>query len=641
MNTYLFLLAIVIAGTPASNHVGRTMSPSESQTAAVYPENTEYRWAGNDSIRCKTGGKWYIESIYGQGRTCAGKDKTDTIAEAIRKLSEGGMVYGQSVSRNEFGIDGGIFHSHNGRMTAFYRKDETAVTEFPLLDITTRTGSLKSIRYPMNGMASEKVSVGIYRHSDSSIIWLGINDFSEERYITNLSWSPDDSRIYAQIVDRAQHNVHLNVYNTADGSFAGTLLTEHNDAWVEPYEPVHFITNELFIYATDNRDGYKSLYLCNGSGIIKRLVAAEADVNYAGLSTSGNSRKGKASLFYTTAEFSPIENHLMKMEINWNGHNVRTGKPQRLTTEEGWHDILMSPDCSHFIDKWSSFNFPGAARIADAEGKTARELYTASNPLDGYMVPEIEYGTVKSADGIYDNYYRFFKPADFDPSKKYPLIVYVYGGPHSQMVKNKWLGSVRMWEMAMAQRGYAVYVQDNRGTSNRGSAFEKAINRQCGKAEMEDQIAGLDDLLERCPWIDRDRIGVHGWSYGGFMTISLAVNHPEYFKVAVAGGPVIDWKWYEVMYGERYMDTAESNPEGFSATSLIGRAKDLKAKLLICQGAIDNTVVWQHSLNFVQDCICNGVQLDYFPYPVSEHNMRGKARLHLYEKITDYFVTKL
>lgn len=641
MNTYLFLLAIVIAGTPASNHVGRTMSPSESQTAAVYPENTEYRWAGNDSIRCKTGGKWYIESIYGQGRTCAGKDKTDTVAEAIRKLSEGGMVYGQSVSRNEFGIDGGIFHSHNGRMTAFYRKDETAVTEFPLLDITTRTGSLKSIRYPMNGMASEKVSVGIYRHSDSSIIWLGINDFSEERYITNLSWSPDDSRIYAQIVDRAQHNVHLNVYNTADGSFAGTLLTEHNDAWVEPYEPVHFITNEFFIYATDNRDGYKSLYLCNGSGIIKRLVAAEADVNYAGLSTSGNSRKGKASLFYTTAEFSPIENHLMKMEINWNGHNVRTGKPQRLTTEEGWHDILMSPDCSHFIDKWSSFNFPGAARIADAEGKTARELYTASNPLDGYMVPEIEYGTVKSADGIYDNYYRFFKPADFDPSKKYPLIVYVYGGPHSQMVKNKWLGSVRMWEMAMAQRGYAVYVQDNRGTSNRGSAFEKAINRQCGKAEMEDQIAGLDDLLERCPWIDRDRIGVHGWSYGGFMTISLAVNHPEYFKVAVAGGPVIDWKWYEVMYGERYMDTAESNPEGFSATSLIGRAKDLKAKLLICQGAIDNTVVWQHSLNFVQDCICNGVQLDYFPYPVSEHNMRGKARLHLYEKITDYFVTKL
>lgn len=641
MNTYLFLLAIVIAGTPASNPGGRTLSPSESQTAAVYPKNTEFRWAGNDSIKYRTNGKLYIESLSGQGRTPAGRAKADTVADAIKKLGGGGMVYGQSVSRNEFGIDGGIFHSHNGTMTAFYRKDETAVTEFPLLDITTRTGSLKSIRYPMNGMASEKVGTGIYRHADASVIWLQVNDFTEERYITNLSWSPDDSRIYAQVVDRAQHNVHLNAYNTADGSFAGTVLTEHNDAWVEPYEPVHFLNDELFIYATDNRDGYKSLYLCNGSGIIKRLAVTESDVKYAGLSTTGNTRKGKASLFYTTAEFSPIENHLMKMEISWNGKKVKTGKPQRLTGEKGWHDILMSPDCRHFIDRWSSFNFPGAARIADTDGKTVRELYTATNPLKEYSTPEIEYGTVKSADGIYDNYYRFFKPAGFDPSKKYPLIVYIYGGPHSQMVRNKWLGSVRMWEMAMAQRGYAVYVQDNRGTSNRGSAFEKAINRRCGKAEMEDQISGLDELLQRCPWIDRERIGVHGWSYGGFMTISLAVNYPDYFKVAVAGGPVIDWKWYEVMYGERYMDTVESNPDGFAATSLIGRAKDLKAALLICQGAIDNTVVWQHSLNFVQDCISHGIQLDYFPYPTSEHNMKGKARLHLYEKITDYFVSKL
>ena len=193
-----------------------------------------------------------------------------------------------------------------------------------------------------------------------------------------------------------------------------------------------------------------------------------------------------------------------------------------------------------------------------------------------------------------------------------------------------------MWEMLMAQKGYVVYVQDNRGTSNRGAAFEKAINRQCGQAEMADQVAGLRELMKQ-PWVDAERIGVHGWSYGGFMTISLMTNYPDIFKVGVAGGPVIDWKWYEVMYGERYMDTQATNPDGFAKTSLINKAADLKGKLLICQGAIDNTVVWQHSLSFVQECIANGVQLDYFPYPRSEHNVRGIWRVHLMDKVTDYF----
>lgn len=203
------------------------------------------------------------------------------------------------------------------------------------------------------------------------------------------------------------------------------------------------------------------------------------------------------------------------------------------------------------------------------------------------------------------------------------------------------MGQIRAWEVRMAQLGYFVYVQDNRGTSNRGAAFEKAINRACGQAEMADQMAGLNALLDRCPWLDRERIGVHGWSYGGFMTISLFTNYPDVFKVALAGGPVIDWKWYEVMYGERYMDTPETNPEGFELTSLMNQTQNVHGKLLICQGAIDNTVVWEHSLSFVQKCIMEGVQLDYFPYPCDEHNMKGKARDHLYDKITGWFTEYL
>ena len=204
------------------------------------------------------------------------------------------------------------------------------------------------------------------------------------------------------------------------------------------------------------------------------------------------------------------------------------------------------------------------------------------------------------------------------------------------MVNDTWLGQVRMWELYMAQHGYIVYVQDNRGTENHGAEYEKVIHKYCGQAEMADQMVGIE-ALKALPYVDRDKIGVHGWSYGGYMTISLMTNYPETFKVGVAGGPVIDWKWYEVMYGERYMENAESNPDGFRTTSLLGKAKDLKGKLLICQGAIDNTVVWEHSLSFIRECIKNNVQVDYFPYPCAEHNVFGKDRVHLMDKVTMYF----
>jgi len=315
---------------------------------------------------------------------------------------------------------------------------------------------------------------------------------------------------------------------------------------------------------------------------------------------------------------------------------AKFSKPQRLTIEEGWHNVSISPDFKQFIDSWSSYDVPRKTAVKSTDGKSSRILFEAANPLKDFAQCEMEFGTVKSADGKFDNYYRLYKPLNFDPSKKYPLIVYVYGGPHSQMVTDTWLGGVRMWEMLMAQKGYVVYVQDNRGTSNRGAEFEKAINRRCGQAEMADQMKGIEMLLEK-PWVDPERIGVHGWSYGGFMTISLMTNHPDIFKVGVAGGPVIDWKWYEVMYGERYMDTESTNPDGFAATSLINKAKNLQGKLLICQGAIDNTVVWEHSLSFVQECIEDNIQLDYFPYPRSEHNVFGDWRIHLMDKVTDYF----
>lgn len=543
------------------------------------------------------------------------------------------ITYGQSVSRNEFGIGEGIYWSPSGRRIAFYRKDESRVTDFPILDIKTRTGELVTFKYPMNGMASEHVTLGVFDMEKGTTVYLKVNDFDDERYLTNISWSPDDKYVFIQVLDRSQHHMHLNMYNALTGEFVRNILNEDNDAWVEPYAHLEFVEGTYqFVYSTDNRDGYKNLYLCDTLGTVRRLAQTDAEMEYV-------ANDGRY-IYYNSAEVSPVESHLFRVEVRQSRKQelskARIGAPQRLTEAEGWHRISMAPGCKYFLDSYSSWNVPSVVELRSADGRLVRSVFVSEDPLEGYRTGEVRFGTVKSADGQYDNYYRMFLPAGFDPSKKYPVILYVYGGPHSQMVTDTWLGSVRMWEMLMAQKGYIVYVQDNRGTEHRGAAFEKAINRQCGQVEMADQMVGID-WLRSLPYVDADRIGVHGWSYGGFMTISLITNYPDVFKVAVAGGPVIDWKWYEIMYGERYMDTEATNPEGFARTSLINKAGDLKGKLLICQGAIDNTVVWEHSLSFVQECIEKNVQLDYFPYPVSEHNVQGAWREHLMQKVTDYF----
>ena len=551
-----------------------------------------------------------------------------------RKIVEGGdgIVYGESVSRNEFGIRGGLFWSPDGSRLAFYRKDETRVTDFPLLDIKTRTGSLRTIKYPMNGMASERITLGIYDVASGSTVWVEPDDFDKERYLTCISWDPSSSHVFIQVLDRPQHQMHLNMYDASDGSFVKTLLTEENEAWVEPYEPLHFIDDATFIYSIDNRDGYKSLYLCDLEGGIRRLTTCAADVQFAAYADG--------YVYYTSAEVSPVENHLFRIRLRPARRGglarMRLDPPQRLTFEEGWHSISFNAGKTHFIDSFSAFSQPAVSVLRRCDGSFVRELVRAADPLEGVATGEIRFGTVPSADRAFDNYFRLYLPVGFDPGRKYPMIVYVYGGPHSQMVQDSWLAGIRPLEMYWAQQGYVVYVQDNRGTSNRGAAFEKAINRQCGQVEMQDQMAGIRTLLKE-PWVDTSRVGVHGWSYGGFMTISLMTNYPEVFKVGVAGGPVIDWKWYEVMYGERYMDTPQTNPEGFEKTSLMNRTSDLKGKLLICQGAIDNTVVWEHSLSFTQKCIEEGVQLDYFPYPCTEHNVAGRWRVHLNQKIVSYF----
>ena len=640
----------IVSTRPANDQTGKVLTMEETiLSRELSPMNIYATWENDGTLMMQKDGKWQAYDIAtgkssdfsgrkGRQMQAITKDGSLYLIYAngterlIAERENEQITYGEYVSRNEFGIDGGIFWAPDSSKLAFYRKDESKVTTFPLLDITTRTGSLKEIKYPMAGMDSENVQLGIYDIRSGETVYAEVDDFGYDRYLTNITWAPDASMIYIQVLDRSQKHMKLNAYSAQNGEFIKTILSEDNEKYVEPFDPLYFIKGQdLFIYRTANRDGYRNLYLCDNDGNIRRLTSVNADVKYAG-------NDGRY-VYYTSAEVSPVENHLFRIEVKNLKKGVAKasfGKPQRLTMAEGWHEIDLSPDCRHFIDSYSSLCTPRVVNLCSADGKILENLLTAEDPTLDYAYTEISLGTVKSADGQYDNYYRLIKPKDFDPSKKYPVIVYVYGGPHSQMVQNTYLGQLRRWEMYMAQRGYLVYVQDNRGTENRGIAFEQAIHGQCGQAEMADQIEGVKMLME-LPYVDKDRIGVHGWSYGGFMTISLITNYPDIFKVAVAGGPVIDWKWYEVMYGERYMDHPDRNPEGYAKTSLINKAKDLKGKLLICQGAIDPVVVWEHSLSFIRECIKNNVQVDYFPYPCAEHNVMGKDRVHLHDKISMYF----
>ena len=548
----------IVSTRKANDASGKLLTMEEAiLSKELSPENLWCRWESPSRLLMRKEGKWQVMDIKTgicedyKGGIAPAKAFTEGQSLFIRKAdgskapvaeSESSEItYGQFVSRNEFGIDGGIFWSPDSTKLAFYRKDESRVTSFPLLDITTRTGSLKAIKYPMAGMESENVQLGIYDIATEKTVYVKENAFGYDRYLTNVSWSPDASHIFIQVLDRSQKHLRLNMYDSSTGELIKTILSEDNSKYVEPQDPIWFIKghDNLFIYRTDNRDGYRNLYLCDIDGNVRRLTETDADVAYV-------ANDGK-NVWYTSAEISPVENHLFRISISVpksattkGAAAVKTGKPVRLTQTEGWHEIAMNQDCSRYMDTWSSLSTPRITNLCTSDGKVLRNLLTAEDPTLGYSYSEISLGTVKSADGQYDNWYRLIKPKDFDPAKKYPVIVYVYGGPHSQMVRNTFMAELRRWEMYMAQRGYLVYVQDNRGTSNRGADFEKAIHGQCGQAEMADQMEGVKMLME-LPYVDCGRIGVHGWSYGGFMTISLITNWPDIFKVAVAGGPVIDW----------------------------------------------------------------------------------------------------
>ena len=558
------------------------------------------------------------------------------------------IVYGQSVHRDEFGIHKGTFFSNDGTKLAFYRMDQSMVVDYPQVKIPeidyfnhpeTQTCSAIAApdKYPMTGETSHEVTVGVFDSATGKTVYLKAGD-PKDRYFTNISWSPDDKTIYMFELNRDQNDCRLVSYDATTGEKTGELYRETDEKYVEPQHPIVFLPwdNSQFIMQSQ-KDGYNHIYLCtlgkHGSRMAHNTESLEIKQLTQGkwvvLDVLGFNTKRK-SIIIASNEISPIQRNLFAVD-------VKTGKRTRVDeTGDGWHNGMLSESGAFIFDKYSSPNVPNNIAIVNTENGKKFSYFRAEDPWKGYNVPEYSCGTVKAADGETDLYWRMVKPTNFDPKKKYPTIVYVYGGPHAHNVDARWHYSSRSWETYMAQNGYLLFILDNRGSENRGKAFEQATFRQLGQEEMKDQMKGVE-YLKSLPYVDADRIGVHGWSFGGFMTISLMTNYPDVFKVGVAGGPVIDWHWYEVMYGERYMDTPQTNPEGYKKTSLLYKAKDLKGKLQIITGDNDATVVPQHCLTFIKACIAAGTQPDFFVYPGEPHNMRGHQSTHLHERISQYF----
>lgn len=536
-----------------------------------------------------------------------------------------GIVNGQTVHRVEFGITTGTFWSPDGNKLAFYRKDETMVEDYPLVNIETEIATVENIKYPMAGRASHHVTLGVYDLESGNTIFLKTGEPAEQ-YLTTVTWGPTGDFIYVSLLNRDQNHLQLNKYNASNGEFVKTLFEETSDKYVEPENPLFFNPNnsKQFIWISE-RDGFMHLYLYDTEGnVIKQLTKGDWMVT----GFVGFYGKDAEKVYFKSTMDGFLQKNLYSV-------NISSEEIHRITPENGTHSVKISSSGKYIIDIYSNTEHGRKYVLLNEKGKELRLIKDSNNILDNYKLGDTQLLELKADDGTILQA-RVILPPDFDETIKYPVFVYVYGGPHAQLISDSWLSGAGLFLNFMATRGYIVFTLDNRGSANRGRDFEQAIFRNCGTVEVDDQMVGVN-YLKTLPYVDADRIGVDGWSYGGFLTVSLMLKHPGVFKVGVAGGPVIDWKYYEIMYGERYMDTPQTNPEGYDNSNLLNYVDQLEGKLLIFHGTMDPTVVWQNSLQFISKSIKEGKLVDYFVYPGNGHNVRGADRVHLYRKIEQYF----
>ncbi|MCU0867062.1 MAG: DPP IV N-terminal domain-containing protein [Planctomycetes bacterium] len=529
------------------------------------------------------------------------------------------LVYGDAAHRAEFGIERGLFWSDDGRFLAFYREDLRGVAPYPYQELGAAPRP-RAGRYPMAGGAHAKVTIGVLDTTDFGVRWLD-GDPAADVYWTGVHPGPGPV-VHVTQVERGQDRLRLLRFDATTGKQLAVLLEEQDAEWVEPEHPPTFLPDGRFVWWSQ-RSGHRHLWLHQADGGNAVQVTKGAfDVQ----ALLGLQPDGKGILFEASGE-DPRQRHLFAAGLD--GNEVR-----QLTRERGTHRCTLSPDGLWAAELWSNLETRPTARLLDLATGAATALPQPPDPLAAVPMPTQRLFQVTTDDSTV-LYGHLALPPNLAEGQRCPVLLYVYGGPHVQLVTDQWLGGAPLWLQALAAEGYIVCRLDNRGTPNRGSAFEQAVHRRLGVLEVQDQLRAVEWLRQQ-PFVDGERIGVHGWSYGGYLTLRLLLAAPTTFACGVSGAPVTDWAMYETGYTERYMDLPTENPEGYAVSSCLPYVGELQRPLLLVHGTDDRTVMWSHSLAFVDRAIAAGKQLDYFPYPMQQHALQGQSKQHFLGLLHDW-----
>ena len=567
--------------------------------------------------------------------------------------AEGGIINGTSdwVYEEEFGLRDGWAWSPDGQYIAFLQLDETATREFAMTDLRGLYPAFERFRYPKAGEANSEIHAGVINVASGEKTffetgtWNAGGDSLE--YIPQLGWTPaiDGTHyVYLFRMNRDQNNLDLLYGNPASGEIQ-TVLEETSETWLDvetgfsdlDVGTITFLDDGAHFVWISERDGHRHLYLYENSGtFVGQITQGDWDVtDFHGID------EAEGWVYFTSTEASPLERQFYRTRFN---AADAAGTPERITEKAGWHSVNLSSDARYFIDTFSDVTTPPTVMLYDAEGDSLQTLEgnaALRDTLAQYTLPAPAFTQVPGADGTMLNAY-VIKPTDFDSAQAYPLLMHVYGGPGSQTVRNAWGGSQMAWHQYLAdEKGILVASVDNRGTGARGRDFRTSTYKKLGILEVEDQIAAAQHFGQM-PYVDEDRIGIWGWSYGGYMTLlsMLYGDGPETFKAGVSVAPVTSWRLYDTIYTERYLSTPQKNPEGYDGGSPQTYADRLRddQDLLLVHGDFDDNVHFQNTIQMADALQAAGKPFEMMVYPGRNHGISGDGtRLHLFTLATDFF----
>lgn len=533
------------------------------------------------------------------------------------------------VYEEEFGIRTGFSWSPDSKYIAFWQFDETAIQPFPVTDFIPVHNAAQTMRYPKAGDANSKVKIGVVEIENGQIQWMDIGD-DEDIYIPRMTWTHRSDILCITRLNRDQNQLELLLADVKNGKTSVLYEEREYKGWIEITDDLQFLDDNKHFVWTSRKDGWKHIYLGEiSSAKLVPVTSGEWDID--GIVAVSEEKK---RIYYTSGENNVLGRQLFG--INFNGK----GKLQ-VTRRPGTHSVNLSPDFEYFIDTFSDANTPPTVTLRRING--ARQAFIEPNEMPAlkeYNVPQPEFIEVPGTDGATLNAF-LIKPTDFDATKKYPVLIYNYSGPGSQIVRNEWGGERFLWHAMLAQKGYLVFGVDNRGTGGRGKAFLMATYKNLGDLESQDQIAAAKWLAEQ-NYVDANRIGIWGWSYGGYMAALTFLKADGLFKTGIAVAPVTDWKNYDTIYTERFMLTPQKNPNGYRKSSVLEYVDQLQGKLLLVHGAADDNVHLSNTMQLAYALQNARKPFDMMLYPRKLHGIRGTdTRIHLFNKLTEYVLENL